>query len=85
MKKYSELRKWSFIPISFSKNELDGYKEASFNIKGKGVYEALKFETGVHRVQRIPVTEKSGRIHTSTASVAVLPLKKENRLYLRSK
>ncbi|MCX6758016.1 MAG: PCRF domain-containing protein [Candidatus Nomurabacteria bacterium] len=60
-----------------SKSDVDGYKEASFEIKGKGVYELLRYETGVHRVQRIPSTEKNGRVHTSTASVAVLPIRKK--------
>ena len=59
------------------KSDLSGYKEASFEVKGKGVYDMLKFETGVHRVQRIPATEKNGRVHTSTASVAVLPIRKK--------
>ncbi|MBU6310593.1 PCRF domain-containing protein [Patescibacteria group bacterium] len=59
---------------------LDGLR--SFEIKGKGVYDALQFETGVHRVQRIPATEKSGRIHTSTASVAILPIRKHTKLVL---
>ena len=60
-----------------SKSSVDGYKEASFEIKGKGVYEMLRYETGVHRVQRIPSTEKNGRVHTSTASVAILPIRKK--------
>lgn len=60
-----------------SKSELAGYKEASFEIRGKDVYRKLRYETGVHRVQRIPATEKNGRVHTSTASVAVLPIRKK--------
>src|SRR3989338_3577309 len=60
-----------------SKSYLNGYKEASFEIKGKNVYNKLRYETGVHRVQRMPATEKNGRIHTSTASVAVLPIRKK--------
>ncbi len=63
-----------------SKSDLDGYKEASFEIKGKDVYKKLSHETGVHRVQRIPVTEKNGRTHTSTASVAVLPIFKKTTI-----
>ncbi len=59
------------------KSDLAGYKEASFEVKGKGVYDMLRYETGVHRVQRIPATEKNGRVHTSTASVAVLPIRKK--------
>ena len=54
-----------------------GYKEASFEIRGKDVYRRLRYETGIHRVQRIPSTEKQGRIHTSTATVAVLPVRKQ--------
>ena len=65
---------WRTAKLDESKSELGGYKEASFEITGKDVYDALKYEIGVHRVQRIPATEKSGRIHTSTASVAVLPI-----------
>lgn len=60
-----------------SKSDVGGYKEASFEIKGKGIYEMLRYETGVHRVQRIPATEKNGRVHTSTASVAILPIRKK--------
>lgn len=60
-----------------SKSDLNGYKEASFEIRGKDVYKMLRHETGVHRVQRIPATEKNGRVHTSTASVAILPIKKK--------
>ena len=60
-----------------SKSDLNGYKEASFEIKGKDVFKKMRYETGVHRVQRIPATEKNGRVHTSTASVAVLPIRKK--------
>ncbi|MBI4120672.1 MAG: PCRF domain-containing protein [Parcubacteria group bacterium] len=74
--RYAAKKGWSFMKIDESQSELGGYKEASFEIKGLGVYDTLKFETGVHRVQRIPDTEKQGRIHTSTASVAVLPVRK---------
>ena len=70
-------RGWAFALVDESLSELGGYKEASFEIRGAGAYEALRFETGVHRVQRIPATEKQGRIHTSTASVAVLPLREQ--------
>ncbi len=66
---------WKTAVIGESRAAHGGYKEASFEIVGDGVYDALRFETGVHRVQRIPVTEKAGRIHTSTASVAVLPMR----------
>lgn len=73
--RYAESRNWSVTRLDESRSELGGYKEASFEVKGKGAYEALQFETGVHRVQRIPATEKSGRVHTSTASVSVLPIR----------
>ena len=76
-KRFAEKQGWSFKTEYESMNDLGGYKEATFEIKGKDVYKKLRFETGVHRVQRIPATEKQGRIHTSTASVAVLPLYKK--------
>jgi peptide chain release factor 1 len=76
----AEHRKWSFKTVSESKNDVGGYKEASFEIKGKEVYKELRYETGVHRVQRIPATEKNGRIHTSTASVAILPIRKKSKI-----
>jgi peptide chain release factor 1 len=72
---YAEMRGWTMTKIDESLNDLGGYKEAVFEIKGKGAYEALRYEMGVHRVQRVPATEKSGRIHTSTASVAILPIR----------
>ncbi len=75
--KYSENRGWNWKTNYESKSEAGGYKEASFEIKGKDVYKLLRFETGVHRVQRVPITEKNGRIHTSTATVAVLPMRKK--------
>ena len=74
---YSEIKGWNWKTNYESKSELGGYKEANFEIKGKNVYKMLRYETGVHRVQRIPATEKNGRVHTSTASVAVLPIKKK--------
>jgi len=75
--KYAESQGWSWKINYESKSELGGYKEASFEVKGKGVYDKMRYETGVHRVQRMPATEKNGRIHTSTASVAVLPIRKK--------
>jgi peptide chain release factor 1 len=75
--KYSESQGYLWRVNYESKSDLNGYKEASFEIKGKGVYDKLRYETGVHRVQRIPATEKNGRVHTSTASVAVLPIRKK--------
>lgn len=67
---------WSAIETSSSRSSQGGFKEATFEIVSPGVYDALKHETGVHRVQRIPVTEKAGRIHTSTASVVILPMRR---------
>ena len=75
--RYSEMQKWQWKTNYESKSDLSGYKEASFEIKGKDVYQKLRYETGVHRVQRIPATEKNGRVHTSTASVAILPIRKK--------
>lgn len=74
---YGETKGWQMRTLSESKNDIGGYKEASFEVKGIDVYRELRFETGVHRVQRVPATEKSGRIHTSTASVAILPVRKK--------
>lgn len=79
---YAEKAGWSVKTLSESKTDLGGYKEAVFELRGLGVYERLRFETGVHRVQRIPATEKQGRIHTSTASVAVLPLRKKSKVVI---
>ena len=75
--KYAESNGWQYSVSHESRSTQGGYKEASFEILHSAVYEAFKYETGVHRVQRIPVTEKSGRIHTSTCSVAVLPMRKK--------
>ena len=72
--RYCERRGWDWIIVDESKSDLGGYKEAAFEIHGAGAYEALRWETGVHRVQRVPVTEKQGRVHTSTASVAIMPI-----------
>lgn len=74
-RRYAELSGWSFKVVDESKTDLGGYKEGVFEIRGRNAYRKLRFETGVHRVQRVPATEKSGRIHTSTASVAILPLR----------
>jgi len=75
--KFTEMKGWQWKTNYEQKSDLSGYKEASFEIKGKDVYRMLRFETGVHRVQRIPATEKNGRVHTSTASIAVLPIRKK--------
>jgi len=71
--RYAEAQRWKVEEIDAAENEVGGYKDVSFMIKGKGVYSKMKFESGVHRVQRVPATESQGRIHTSTATVAVLP------------
>lgn len=73
--KFAEKKGWGWKKIDASESEMGGYKEASFEISGKDAYPLLRHETGVHRVQRVPATEKSGRIHTSTASVVVLPVR----------
>ncbi len=71
---YAERKHWKLEVLNENATELGGYKEISFMITGKGAYSRLKFESGVHRVQRVPDTEASGRIHTSTSTVAVLPV-----------
>lgn len=71
--KYAELQGWSFQLLELSESELGGVREAMARVEGEGVFARLKFESGVHRVQRVPATEASGRIHTSAATVAVLP------------
>lgn len=71
---YAEKKHWKLEILNENETGLGGYKEVSFMITGKGVYSRLKFESGVHRVQRVPDTESSGRIHTSTATVAMLPV-----------
>lgn len=72
--KYASRRGWKFFVLDASESSLKGYKSFVAEVQGEGVYDSLKNESGVHRVQRIPDTEKSGRIHTSTASVAILPV-----------
>jgi peptide chain release factor 1 len=81
--RYAETKGWQVRTIHESTNDIGGYKEAVLEIKGIGVYKELRFETGVHRVQRIPATEKQGRIHTSTASVAILPMRKKVNIEIR--
>src|SRR5207237_3629761 len=71
--RYAERHRWKTEEMSASRSEKGGYKEVIFRIAGQGAYSRLKFESGVHRVQRVPATEAQGRIHTSTATVAVLP------------
>ena len=76
--RFAEKEGWDVKKLHESVSSLGGYKEASFEFRGKDVYKYLRFETGVHRIQRIPSTEKSGRIHTSTASVAIMPLRRHH-------
>ena len=75
--RYAEKQGWVIKILNSSPNALNGYKEITFEMVGTGVYSTMKYESGVHRVQRIPETEKQGRIHTSTATVAVLPQAEE--------
>jgi peptide chain release factor 1 len=80
---YAKNQGWGVAVIDESLSSTGGYKEASFEIRGRGVYKALRFETGVHRVQRVPATEKNGRVHTSTATVAVLPVRKRTTVEIK--
>ena len=81
--RYAEKRGWKTEVLSSNPNDLGGMKEIIFEIKGQGAYSHFKFESGVHRVQRVPVTESQGRIHTSTATVAVMPEAEEMDLSIR--
>ena len=81
--KYAYAKGWQFSIVNESKTSLGGYKEAVFEIRGKNVYQELRFETGVHRIQRVPETEKMGRVHTSTASVAILPIRKKTTIEIK--
>ncbi len=83
--RYAELRRWKLEIISVSEGEVGGYKEIIAAIKGDGVFYRLKYESGVHRVQRVPETEGSGRIHTSAATVAVLPEAEEVDVQIEEK
>ncbi|PPR26144.1 MAG: Peptide chain release factor 1 [Alphaproteobacteria bacterium MarineAlpha10_Bin3] len=83
--RYAEGRGWKFEIMGISDNELGGYKEASALVSGRGVFARLKFESGVHRVQRVPATESSGRVHTSAAPVAVLPEAEEVDVQINDK
>ncbi len=79
---YATTQGWRFLPVDDSQTDLGGFKEASFELKGLNAYKMLRFETGVHRIQRVPPTEKSGRVHTSTASVAILPIRKKSKFVI---
>src|SRR3990167_3280371 len=81
--RYAAKRGWRFVATDSTSGTLGGYKTFVAEIAGEDVYEALKHEFGVHRVQRIPSTEKSGRVHTSTASVAILPLVEAKQLEIK--
>jgi peptide chain release factor 1 len=83
--RYAEKKRWKFEILSLSDTGLGGYKEASASIAGRGVFARLKFESGVHRVQRVPETEASGRVHTSAATVAVLPEAEEIDIKIEEK
>jgi peptide chain release factor 1 len=83
--RYAELHGWKFELISLNETGIGGYKEAIAEITGRGVFARLKFESGVHRVQRVPATEGSGRIHTSAATVAVLPEAEEVDIQIEEK
>ncbi|XP_042474850.1 peptide chain release factor 1, mitochondrial [Macadamia integrifolia] len=82
--RYSQKKGWRFEVVDIMESDLKGYKEASGSISGAGVYGKLKFESGIHRVQRVPMTEKSGRVHTSAVSVAILPQADEVDVQLRN-
>jgi len=83
--RYAESKRWKFEILSISDTGIGGYRDASVLISGQGVFSRLKFESGVHRVQRVPETESSGRIHTSAATVAVLPEAEEVDIVLEDK
>jgi len=81
--RYAQSKGWKQKTLDQNQTEIGGYKEIIFELKGKGAWEAMKYEGGVHRIQRIPETEKNGRIHTSTATVAVLPKPKKSEITIR--
>jgi peptide chain release factor 1 len=81
--RYAEVRNWKVEVNNLNENGIGGFKEVVFEIRGEGAYSRLKYEAGVHRVQRVPATEARGRIHTSTATVAVLPEIEETEVELR--
>lgn len=77
---YARSQGWQISLLDVSKSDVGGYKEASMEIHGKDIYKKLRYETGVHRVQRVPATEKMGRVHTSTVSIAILPIRKKTNI-----
>jgi peptide chain release factor 1 len=82
-RRYAEQQGWRFEPLEFVPTELGGFREVVFGVAGEGAYRSLQFESGGHRVQRVPVTEAQGRIHTSAATVAVLPEPEEVDIVIR--
>jgi peptide chain release factor 1 len=80
--KYAESRRWKTEMMSLNENGIGGFKEVTFMITGAGAYSRLKYESGVHRVQRVPETESGGRIHTSTCTVAIMPEAEEIDFHL---
>ena len=82
-KKYAQSKGWELEIIDYNQNDLGGYKSMTFEIRGGNAMEKMKNESGVHRVQRVPKTEKSGRVHTSTATVAVLQKATESEIQIR--
>ncbi|OGN08537.1 MAG: peptide chain release factor 1 [Candidatus Yanofskybacteria bacterium RIFCSPHIGHO2_02_FULL_39_10] len=82
-KRYAINNGWGVEVIDFNQNDVGGYKSIVFELKGQGVFDKMKYESGVHRVQRVPKTEKSGRVHTSTATVAVLKKATEKDIQIR--
>jgi peptide chain release factor 1 len=81
--RYAEKKGWTVTKLEESLSSVGGYKEATFEMRGQDIYKKLRYETGVHRVQRIPKTESKGRVHTSTASIAILPMRKKSKITLR--
>ncbi len=82
-KKYATLQGWQVAVLDYNRTTLGGYKNMVFEVSGKDAWQKMEFESGVHRVQRIPETEKSGRVHTSTATVAVLPKAKKTDVEIK--
>ncbi|TSC67297.1 MAG: Peptide chain release factor 1 [Parcubacteria group bacterium Gr01-1014_73] len=80
--KFAAKNNWQWTPVYKSESALGGFKEAVFELRGQDTFKNLRWETGIHRIQRVPATEKSGRVHTSTASVAVLPLRKKTNFVI---
>ncbi|OHA26406.1 MAG: hypothetical protein A3D52_03265 [Candidatus Taylorbacteria bacterium RIFCSPHIGHO2_02_FULL_44_36] len=80
--KFAAEKNWQWTLVYKSESPLGGFKEAVFELRGQDAFKNLRWETGIHRIQRVPATEKSGRVHTSTASVAVLPLRKKTNFII---